>query len=271
MDILNPLDTSGEEEVETKVVFNQSLNIVEEQGMDSDEDQRVVDHLSPQTLLETPTDTEVQYSFRSPEGTITYRVLQVDETGDSGPQIVTAGANFHNAGVQQVLTSNLNGQLFVIGNPGEAFSSQSGSRSIAPRDHLIDSSTSVASNIKKRDERRRATHNEVERRRRDKINNWITKLSKIIPESNATTEMKGNGHYEGQSKGGILAKACEYIIELQEQQQKADICVKENKQLGQSVEILKQQNVALERENRALRDILKRNGLEPPKDCVPLS
>lgn len=270
MDILNPLDTSGEEEIETKVVLNQSLNIVEEQGMDSDEDQRVVDHLSPQTLLETPTDTEVQYSFRSPEGTITYRVLQVDEAGDNVPQIVTAGANFHNAGVQQVLTSNLNGQLFVIGNPGEAFSTQSGSRSIAPRDHLIDSSASVASNIKKRDERRRATHNEVERRRRDKINNWITKLSKIIPENN-TTEMKGNGHYEGQSKGGILAKACEYIIELQEQQQKADICVKENKQLGQSVEILKQQNVALERENRALRDILKRNGLEPPKDCVPLS
>lgn len=36
--------------------------------MESDEDQRVVDHLSPQTLLETPPDTEVQYSFRSPEG-----------------------------------------------------------------------------------------------------------------------------------------------------------------------------------------------------------
>lgn len=33
-----------------------------------------------------------------------------------------------------------------------------------------------------RDDRRRATHNEVERRRRDKINNWIMKLSKIVPE-----------------------------------------------------------------------------------------
>lgn len=33
-----------------------------------------------------------------------------------------------------------------------------------------------------RDDRRRATHNEVERRRRDKINHWIMKLSKIIPE-----------------------------------------------------------------------------------------
>ena len=33
-----------------------------------------------------------------------------------------------------------------------------------------------------RDDRRRATHNEVERRRRDKINNWIVKLSKLVPE-----------------------------------------------------------------------------------------
>lgn len=36
--------------------------------MESDEDQRVVEHLSPQTLLETPPDNEVQYSFRSHEG-----------------------------------------------------------------------------------------------------------------------------------------------------------------------------------------------------------
>lgn len=33
-----------------------------------------------------------------------------------------------------------------------------------------------------RDDRRRATHNEVERRRRDKINNWIVKLSKLVPD-----------------------------------------------------------------------------------------
>lgn len=33
-----------------------------------------------------------------------------------------------------------------------------------------------------RDEKRRATHNEVERRRRDKINNWICKLARIVPD-----------------------------------------------------------------------------------------
>ncbi|KAF5282188.1 hypothetical protein FQR65_LT02885 [Abscondita terminalis] len=267
MDILDPLETSAEEAIETKVVINQGLSIVDEQVMDSDEDQRVVDHLSPQTLLETPPDGEVQYSFRSPEGTITYRVLQVDEASENVPQIVTAGTNFQSAGVQQVLTSNLNGQLFVIGNASEAFNSQTGSRSIAPRASLIDTTSAALTNMKKRDERRRATHNEVERRRRDKINNWITKLSKIIPENNAT-EMKGNGHYEGQSKGGILAKACEYIVELKEQQQKLDVCMIENKQLCQNVEILQQQNMALERENHALKEFLKRNGLEVPKEFL---
>ena len=34
-----------------------------------------------------------------------------------------------------------------------------------------------------RDDRRRATHNEVERRRRDKINSWITKLAKLLPDN----------------------------------------------------------------------------------------
>lgn len=36
--------------------------------------------------------------------------------------------------------------------------------------------------VYQRDDKRRATHNEVERRRRDKINSWIVKLGKIIPE-----------------------------------------------------------------------------------------
>lgn len=112
-----------------------------------------------------------------------------------------------------------------------------------------------------RDERRRATHNEVERRRRDKINNWITKLSKIIPE-NSPPDMKGNGHYDGQSKGGILAKACEYILELRETEQKCELVVKENKQLNHTVELLQKKNNSLELENRSLREILKRSGIE---------
>ncbi|KAI4463177.1 hypothetical protein MML48_4g00008070 [Holotrichia oblita] len=253
MDILDPLNTSiTTEDGDGKVIIN-GVNI-EEQNMESDDEQRVVDHLSPQTLLKHhPT----KFNIR----TVTYGVLKVEDGVDNVPQIVTTAANFANTGVQQVLTSNLNGQLYVI-SPNDVFVSQSGARAIAPRSTIIEGSPPVNSNIKKRDERRRATHNEVERRRRDKINNWILKLSKIIPETSASEISKGNGHYEGQSKGGILAKACQYIQELQDCQQNMELCLKEKKQLTQNYEDVKQRNLILERENKELRDLLKRHGID---------
>lgn len=57
---------------------------------------------------------------------------------------------------------------------------------------------------------RRQQHNEVERRRRDKINTWINKISKVVP------DCSDDHTKQGQSKGGILAKAYEYILELQQ-------------------------------------------------------
>lgn len=79
----------------------------------------------------------------------------------------------------------------------------------------------------------------VERRRRDKINNWIVQLSKTIPDctldatktgqvgfslSGSSLLVTGNGaiwcHFLLcgflQSKGGILSKACDYIQELRQ-------------------------------------------------------
>uniref|UniRef100_UPI00358DE9C5 upstream stimulatory factor 1-like n=1 Tax=Myxine glutinosa TaxID=7769 RepID=UPI00358DE9C5 len=63
-----------------------------------------------------------------------------------------------------------------------------------------------------RDYKRRAQHNEVERRRRDKINGWILQLSKVLPDTNESSKSL-------QSKGGILSKACDYIEELRQKQQ----------------------------------------------------
>jgi len=60
-----------------------------------------------------------------------------------------------------------------------------------------------------KDMARRQQHNEVERRRRDKINTWINKISKVVP------DCSDDHTKQGQSKGGILAKAYEYILELQ--------------------------------------------------------
>ncbi|XP_022901740.1 upstream stimulatory factor 2 isoform X1 [Onthophagus taurus] len=247
---------------EAKVIINDGLSIVDDQSMESDDEQRVVDHLSPQTLLETPPD-DVQYSFhRSPEGTITYGVLKVEDTVDNVSQIVTTGTNFTSPGsVQQVLTSNINGQLYVIGSSNDVFVSQTGTRAIAPRSTIVEGTPTVSTASKKRDERRRATHNEVERRRRDKINNWIVKLSKIIPENNQA-EMKGNGYYDGQSKGGILAKACEYIMELKDSQQYLEDSLKQVRQHEQTIDSLKLRNNALESENSELRELLKRHGID---------
>lgn len=58
-------------------------------------------------------------------------------------------------------------------------------------------------------------------RRRDKINHWIMKLGSIIPADGSIVEIGDSGrvsiaNVEGQSKGGILSKACEYVQMLQE-------------------------------------------------------
>lgn len=78
--------------------------------------------------------------------------------------------------------------------------------------------------------------------------------------------MKGNGHYDGQSKGGILAKACEYIMELRDCKQNFDMCVKDNKHLNQQIETLKAKNQLLEKEKAALLDVLKKHGVEAPSE-----
>lgn len=101
-----------------------------------------------------------------------------------------------------------------------------------------------------RDDKRRATHNEVERRRRDKINSWIFKLKEMLPEmptsnssasnvntnksatttttatvaqergSTVTNNNNNNGNCRtppSDSKSQILIKACEYIKTMQEE------------------------------------------------------
>nr|CAI5828854.1 unnamed protein product [Callosobruchus analis] len=234
--------------------------------MDSDEDGNV-DHLSPQTLLET-SEQEVQYTVRPQEGNmITYRVVHVDDSTVEAavPQIVTTGTTGYSTAstVPQVLTSNINGQLYVIGNAAEVFGTQTGTRAIAPRssiaDSIIDSNNSIVTSLKKRDDRRRATHNEVERRRRDKINNWITKLATIIPES--PNEIKGSGHYDGQSKGGILAKACDYITDLKHIHEKYEILLKEHKDALERLEYEHQKNLELEKDNKLLKSLLKKHSI----------
>ncbi|XP_070550187.1 upstream stimulatory factor 2-like isoform X2 [Ptychodera flava] len=128
-------------------------------------------------------------------------------------------------------------------------------RSIAPRTQQF-SPGKIDGPRTARDERRRATHNEVERRRRDKINNWIVKLSKIVPEC-AQDHSK-----QGQSKGGILAKTCDYIHELRTANARMAESLKETERLSVEQKLLRQQVEEYKQENALLRAQLQQHGIE---------
>ncbi|OXB52710.1 hypothetical protein ASZ78_016612, partial [Callipepla squamata] len=123
-------------------------------------------------------------------------------------------------------------QFFVMMSPQEVL--QGGTqRSIAPRAHPY--SPKAEAPRATRDEKRRAQHNEVERRRRDKINNWIVQLSKIIPDCSMENTKSG------QSKGGILSKACDYIQELRQSNHRLSEELQGLDQLQMDNEVLRQQ------------------------------
>ncbi|XP_063230240.1 upstream stimulatory factor 1-like isoform X11 [Bacillus rossius redtenbacheri] len=151
----------------------------------------------------------------------------------------------------QFRSSDGGGQFYVI-NPQDVFGSAA-SRSAIQIEPSRGSGT--------RDDRRRATHNEVERRRRDKINNWILKLSKIIPDCTAESAKSAQVSTEEQSKGGILAKACEYIIDLRASNQRLAERVKHSEQVVLDNEMLRQQNEKLERTNSLLIAQLRQHGI----------
>uniref|UniRef100_A0A8C1YIM0 Upstream stimulatory factor 2 n=1 Tax=Cyprinus carpio TaxID=7962 RepID=A0A8C1YIM0_CYPCA len=145
------------------------------------------------------------------------------------------------------------GQFYVMMSPPDVL--QTGTqRTIAPRTHTY--STKIDGPRAPRDERRRAQHNEVERRRRDKINNWIVTLSKIIPDCNMDSTKTGA------SKGGILSKACDYIRELRQTNQRLQESYKEVERIQVDNELLRQQIEDLKNDNALLRAQLQQHGLE---------
>ncbi|XP_054851370.1 upstream stimulatory factor 1 isoform X2 [Eublepharis macularius] len=145
------------------------------------------------------------------------------------------------------------GQFFVMMSPQEVL--QSGTqRSIAPRTHPYSPKSEAPRTT--RDEKRRAQHNEVERRRRDKINNWIVQLSKIIPDCSMENTKSG------QSKGGILSKACDYIQELRQSNLRLSEELQGLDQLQMDNEVLRQQVEELKNKNLILRAQLRQHGVE---------
>uniref|UniRef100_A0A3B5R6Q8 Upstream stimulatory factor 1 n=1 Tax=Xiphophorus maculatus TaxID=8083 RepID=A0A3B5R6Q8_XIPMA len=133
------------------------------------------------------------------------------------------------------------GQLYVMMSPQEVLTGSSQRTIEAPRGS--------------RDEKRRAQHNEVERRRRDKINNWIVQLSKTIPECNIDYTKTG------QSKGGILSKACDYIKELRQSNMKLGEDSSALERLRVDNQLLRQEVENWESKNQILRNLLRQHGI----------
>uniref|UniRef100_A0AAY5JWV8 Upstream stimulatory factor 2 n=1 Tax=Esox lucius TaxID=8010 RepID=A0AAY5JWV8_ESOLU len=152
------------------------------------------------------------------------------------------------------------GQFYVMMTPPDVL--QAGTqRTIAPRTHPYPEKMDGPRTP--RDERRRAQHNEVERRRRDKINNWIVTLSKIIPDCNIDSTKTGA------SKGGILSKACDYIRELRQNNQRLQDSVKEVERVQVDNELCRQQIEELKNENALLRAQLQQHGIESVVETPP--
>ncbi|XP_072249882.1 upstream stimulatory factor 2 isoform X2 [Leuresthes tenuis] len=152
------------------------------------------------------------------------------------------------------------GQFYVMMTPPDVI--QTGApRSIAPRTQPYPAKMDGPRTP--RDERRRAQHNEVERRRRDKINNWIVTLSKIIPDCNMDSTKTGA------SKGGILSKACDYIRELRQSNQRLQESLKEVERIQVDNELCRQQIEELKNENALLRAQLQQHGIEMIGETPP--
>uniref|UniRef100_A0A673Y4S3 Upstream stimulatory factor 1 n=1 Tax=Salmo trutta TaxID=8032 RepID=A0A673Y4S3_SALTR len=139
------------------------------------------------------------------DGTETHYTYYPATIADASPgTMVTSVVQASDTHLSQ---STPTGQLYVMMSPQEVLTGAN-QRSIAPRTQPHNTKSEVPRTS--RDDKRRAQHNEVERRRRDKINNWIVTLSKTIPDCNIDPTKSG------QSKGGILSKACDYIQELRQ-------------------------------------------------------
>ncbi|XP_053408136.1 upstream stimulatory factor 2-like isoform X2 [Mercenaria mercenaria] len=246
--------------------------------------------------------TNLQYQFRADtgQGAVTYRVVQVATQDGTEHQAQVVSTGFP-AGAQAVIQSPFSsgsptadaqpdtrftyfpasvaggagdvvttqadaavalagqgGQFYVMMSPQDVLQGQ---RNIAPRTNF---QPKIEGGRTSRDDRRRATHNEVERRRRDKINNWIVQLSKLVPDCTAEQSKAG----QLGSKGGILSKACDYITDLRQANGRLSETVKETERLNVDNELLRQQIEELKNENMLLRTTLQQHGIVPPDTAV---
>ncbi|KAF2362393.1 Myc-type basic helix-loop-helix (bHLH) domain [Trinorchestia longiramus] len=167
-------------------------------------------------------------------------------TGDLPSSSVSSSANISIVTNSNAVTSNSSG---VVGScslllPRPLLKSESAPSTVSSMSN---------SRGRAREDKRRVVHNEVERRRRDKINNWICKLAKILPNC-SETQLKNVNMMT--SKAGILAKACDYIQEMQRENETLSDTARKHQRLQQELQLLREQNNQLKNENTLLREQL---------------
>ncbi|XP_011064021.1 PREDICTED: upstream stimulatory factor 2-like [Acromyrmex echinatior] len=208
-------------------------------------------------------DDDIQYhlyAINRRNNTVAYKVMQVsnDSREDNEISIATPVNN-----TVQVLTAPLNGQLYVLSNSNDIVTTES-TKAVVPsvaKLH-IEGSQNIITTVKKRDERRRVTHNEVERRRRDKISNWISKLAKLLADCEQyMDEEDTKPNLETLSKGGILARAYEYIMELKDAPDKLTLSLNENVLLMEEIDQLQQVVTELRNENSQLKNQVSKHDI----------
>ncbi|XP_043115345.1 upstream stimulatory factor 1 isoform X4 [Puntigrus tetrazona] len=180
------------------------------------------------------------------DGTETHYTYYPATISDAAAGTMVTGVQASDALLSQSAPA---GQLYVMMSPQEVLTGANQSKTEGPR-------TS-------RDEKRRAQHNEVERRRRDKINNWIVQLSKTIPDCTMDSTKTG------QSKGGILSKACDYIQELRQSNSRLGDELNSLERLKMDNQLLRQEVEDWKSKNQILRSQLRQHGIVAAASADP--
>jgi upstream stimulatory factor len=216
-------------------------------------------------------DHNSHFELQTDDSALTYRMLQVIQDDEGQSHIVEGSAinavsmplsesatpgtlaSGSSAKVYAQSSGGKPGQYFVMMSPNELTQSSGSQRMGRTGAEIKMSQTSLVI----RDDRRKATHKEVERRRRDKINTWISQLAQLVPDCTGDVKLT-------ESKCAVLSKACDYITSLQNANDSLAISFDEVTVTTADITELRRQYNQLQAENRLLWTELHNNGIEPP-------
>ena len=163
-----------------------------------------------------------------------------------------------------------NGQNFYVMIPQSTQLDTTQHQKIAPM-VLQGSTDTLTAQRSEREEKRRQTHNEVERRRRGKINGWIRKLAEMVPNCKDELGSKQRGHpgatrdiSQGvKSNCGVLQKTVNFIQELQIAHSQVVERLQEQNQVLVEMAKVRENLKRVEQENQLFRSQLQTHGIEP--------